>query len=210
MRILTISDEESKKIWDHYKPGMFKKYDLILSAGDLHPEYLNFIVTLSNLPVLYVHGNHDEKYAVKPPEGCDCIEDMIYVHNGIRILGLGGSMRYRRGLYQYDENAMQKRVRRWRLQRQLKRLGGFDILLTHAPMKGFHDGEDRCHQGFSVFQELLEQYQPKYFIHGHVHMNYGKKPRVSVFGNTVVINAYEKFEFEYDDPALLTSPESFR
>ena len=206
MRILTISDTESKKIWDHYQPGMFKGYDLILSAGDLKPEYLTFIVTLSNLPVLYVHGNHDENYAVKPPEGCECIEDRIYVHNGIRILGLGGSMRYRRGQHQYTEK--ERRIRRLKL--RLKRFGGFDVLLAHAPMKDFHDAEDTCHQGFAAFQTLLEQYQPKYFIHGHVHMNYGKVPRVSVFGKTVVINAYNQFDFEYDDPALLTNPEQFR
>lgn len=48
-------------------------------------------------PSLYVHGNHDDKYNVKPPEGCICIEDEIYEYEGVRFLGLGGSNRYKPG-----------------------------------------------------------------------------------------------------------------
>lgn len=202
MKILTMADVESSYFWGACERKDLKKYDLILSAGDLNPQYLIYIETLSNQPLLYIHGNHDEKYAHEPPEGCECIEDRIYVHDGIRILGLGGSMRYRNGLHQYREKDMRRRI--FRLKRQLKKFGGFDILLTHAPMKDFHDADDLCHQGFAALRELVEQYQPKYFIHGHVHMNYGlKTPRLSMFGNTIVINAYHYFAFEYDDPAIL-------
>ena len=76
-------------MWDFYEPGKLKDIDLIISCGDLNPDYLMFLVTLSNVPVLYVHGNHDEKYETKPPEGCVCIEDDIFVFKGVRILGLG-------------------------------------------------------------------------------------------------------------------------
>jgi Icc-related predicted phosphoesterase len=69
--------------------------------------------------------------------------------------------------------------------------------VTHAPARGLHDDEDPCHQGFHVFNELIEQYHPKLFVHGHVHMNYGRKfPREDVVGDTRVINAYEKFMVE--------------
>ena len=161
--------------------------------------FITFVETFANVPLLYVHGNHDEKYKAIPPEGCVCIEDSIYVHNGIRILGLGGCMRYRPGAHQYTEAEMEKRVKK--LRRKIKRLGGIDILVTHAPMRGFHDGEDTCHQGFAVFEALLNDYQPKYFLHGHVHMNYGlKTPRVSQFAQTTVINAYRSFDFDYENP----------
>ena len=79
MKILAIADEESRYLWDFYEPGKLKDIDLIISCGDLNPDYLMFLVTLSNVPVLYVHGNHDEKYETKPPEGCVCIEDDIFV-----------------------------------------------------------------------------------------------------------------------------------
>lgn len=198
MNILVLSDTESAALWDYYQPGKLEGIDLVLSCGDLSPHYLSFIETFSNVPVLYVHGNHDEKYAACPPEGCFCIEDDIYVHEGVRILGLGGCMRYRPGAHQYTEKEMQRRVRRLWL--KLKRYGGFDILLTHAPAADFHAGDDLCHKGFAVFRQLLKQYRPKYYIHGHVHMNYGlHTPRLSMLGETVVINGFRTYQFAYDD-----------
>lgn len=47
MKILLISDEEDKYLWDYYRPGRFDGIDLILSAGDLKPEYLSFLETIS-------------------------------------------------------------------------------------------------------------------------------------------------------------------
>ncbi len=70
MKILAVSDEESPVLWDYYTPGCLKEYDLILSCGDLKSEYLTFLVTMSRAPLLYVHGNHDEGYLSRPPEGC--------------------------------------------------------------------------------------------------------------------------------------------
>lgn len=82
MKILAIADEESKYLWDFYEKSKLEGIDLIISCGDLDPRYLSFLVTLSSVPVLYVHGNHDTKYERIPPDGCTCIEDQIYVHEG--------------------------------------------------------------------------------------------------------------------------------
>ena len=91
MNILLLADTEDPALWDYYQPGRFKGYDLILAAGDLKAEYLTFLVTMSNLPVFYVHGNHNAAYDRYPPEGCTCVDDRLVVYNGLRILGLGGS-----------------------------------------------------------------------------------------------------------------------
>ncbi len=206
MKIMAMADVESTYIWDHYQKGMFDGIDLILSAGDLNPRYLTFIETLSNVPLLYVHGNHDEKYRYDKPEGCICIDDDLYIHNGIRILGLGGCMRYRPGAHQYTEGEMRRRILRMTL--KLKRYGGFDILLPHAPLAGFHDAEDPCHRGFEAYRKLLEQYHPEYFIHGHIHMDYGlNSPRLACYKETVVINAFRTYTFNYGDPAVRTEAE---
>ena len=61
MKILAISDEESKSLWDFFDREKVEGVDLIISCGDLDPRYLSFLVTLVNVPVLYVHGNHDGK-----------------------------------------------------------------------------------------------------------------------------------------------------
>lgn len=197
MRILAVSDVESKLYWDYYKRGMLDDIDLIISCGDLDPRYLSFLVTMASVPVLYVHGNHDTKYESVPPEGCVCIEDDIYVYQGVRILGLGGSMRYKPGAHQYTEKEMQKRIRR--LRHKLWRKGGFDILVTHAPAYQLNDGLDLPHQGFRAFLDLMKRYRPKYFLHGHVHISYGRKhKRYDKYEDTHVINTYEKCIFDYE------------
>lgn len=196
MKILAIADEESKYLWDHFEQSKLDGIDLIISCGDLDPRYLSFLATFARCPVLYVHGNHDKKYKQIPPEGCICIEDEIFVYKGIRILGLGGSMQYASNVHQYTEKEMGKRVKklRWKLFWN----HGFDILVTHAPAYGINDGDDLPHRGFEVFKTLLDKYAPKFFLHGHVHLNYGNsKKQIDTYNNTQIINAFERCEFEY-------------
>ena len=107
MKVLLIADEEDKKLYDYYDPAELRDVDLIVSAGDLNPHYLEFLVTAGHAPLLYVHGNHDNCYDTMPPLGCDCVDDRIYDFRGLRILGLGGSMRYKEGNYMYTEREME-------------------------------------------------------------------------------------------------------
>ena len=145
-----------------------------------------------------MHGNHDGRYERKPPEGCTCIEDTIYTHNGLRILGLGGSMRYRPGPHMYTEREMRSRVRKLRF--KLWRSKGFDILLTHAPAYQLGDDTDLAHTGFSVFLELLDKYKPRYLVHGHVHQSYRHDfQRIRQHGNTLSINAYGYYILDIEE-----------
>ena len=195
MKILLLADVESRYLWDYYQPGRLDGYNLLLSCGDLSAQYLSFLVTMGRAPLLYVHGNHDQTYAQRPPEGCDCIEDKLVTVNGLRILGLGGSIRYSGGTNQYTEREMARRL--MRLWPRILLAGGVDIVLTHSPAKGLGDGGDPAHEGFACFLKLLDAFHPRYFIHGHVHMNYGANiERVRSYGETTVINAYERYELE--------------
>ena len=197
MKILAIADEESKYLWDFFEKSKLEGIDLIISCGDLDPRYLSFLATFTSAPVLYVHGNHDDKYENIPPDGCICIDDKIYVHEGVRILGLGGSMRYKPGNYQFTEGEMKRRV--FKLLPNIFWRRGFDILVTHAPAYQLNDGRDLPHQGFKVFLKLMEKYKPKFFLHGHVHMSYGRNhKRYDRFQDTHVVNAYDRFVFDYD------------
>lgn len=198
MRILAVADEECPALWDYYTPGKLKEYDLIISCGDLKASYLSFLVTMARCPVLYVHGNHDESYDKRPPEGCDCIEDRLVTYNGIRILGLGGSVWYHPGKYQHTEEEMKRRIRKLRF--QLWKAGGVDIVVTHAPPKGVGDLNDNAHQGFEAFLELLDKYHPMYLLHGHVHLRYGvDRTRERIYGNTQVINTCERYVLDLPD-----------
>ena len=62
MKILLLADEESKYLWDYFDKSKLEGIDLIISCGDLSPQYLSFLATFSHAPVLYVHGNHDVCY----------------------------------------------------------------------------------------------------------------------------------------------------
>ena len=110
MRILLLADQADPNLWEHLDKRKLEGVDLVLSCGDLPAAYLSFLTCFTPAPILYIHGNHDGRYEKNPPEGCTCIEDTIYVHNGVRILGLGGCMRYNRGQHQYTEKQMVQRM----------------------------------------------------------------------------------------------------
>lgn len=195
MRVLAISDEPAPRFYEYYRDGVLADYDLILSCGDLKRNYLEFLVTMARCPLLYVHGNHDESFDTRPPEGCICVDGQVYVYKGVRILGLGGSHKYRDGSHLYTQSQMDKRLRKLWL--PLKKAGGVDILLTHAPAAGLGDLDSLAHQGFRTFNTILDRYHPAYLVHGHIHPNYGVDvPRRTVYGDTTILNAYGFAEFE--------------
>lgn len=199
MRILLLADEPAPRLWTYFRREQLAGVDLILSCGDLPAEYLSFLTCFTHAPILYVYGNHDGGYNTQPPEGCICIEDRIYNFEGLRILGLGGSVRYRRDAGEktmYTQAEMERRIRRLRY--PLWRSGGFDILLAHAPAAGVGDGQDIAHSGFKSFRTLIDRFQPQYFIHGHVHKTYcgASFERVRQLGSTTVINAWQDYVLE--------------
>ncbi len=199
MRILALADEPSDRLWGDRCREALSGIDLILSAGDLPSSYLSFITCFTNAPVIYVHGNHDDKYAQKPPEGCLCADGKIVQLKGVRILGLGGSLRYRPdAVNMYSEQEMEDRIRslRW----SLRSTGGFDILLTHSPIRGVGDQDHISHRGFECFGPLLDKYRPAVMIHGHVHQAYSAFfQRQRDYHGIPVINASTSYVFDLPD-----------
>ena len=196
-RILAVADDESRCYYEDYRKGNLDGFDLILACGDLHRTYLEFLTTMAKCPVLYIRGNHDDPLMEEPPGGCICVEDQVYVHEGLRIAGLGGSYRYRDGRNMFTEAQMRKRARR--LMPKIRRHNGLDILMTHAPARGINDFDSLSHRGFETFRDLLDRYHPQVFVHGHIHKNYGVRiPQRTEWNGTTVINAYEHCIFEIE------------
>lgn len=189
VKVLLVSDVEDSYIWDHFDHERFKDIELVISCGDLKADYLEYIANMIKAPVLYVNGNHDTRYLEKPPGGCIPIDDKIFVYKNIRILGLGGSIDYNKGVFQYSQKEMHKRVLKLKL--SLWKHKGFDILVTHSPAKGIGDGKDICHQGFEAFVDVLNKYSPKYFFYGHQHLEYGNGARKMIYNTTITINAFK-------------------
>ena len=198
MKIMVLADTADKALWDYLDKRLLEGVELVLACGDLPAEYLSFLTCFTNAPIVYVHGNHDKSYEKKPPEGCICAEDDIVVVNGVRVLGLGGSMRYRPGEpHMYTDREMYRRVRRlwWKLRRHK----GFDILLTHAPARGVGDMEDVPHRGFEAFLGLMDHWHPRFLVYGHVHQEYGALgfARERQYGETTCVNAYKRYVIEF-------------
>jgi Icc-related predicted phosphoesterase len=180
--------------------------DLVLSCGDLPFDYLEYIVSCCNVPLLYVPGNHDPELrpeddtftplrAEPPsrgPEGCINVDGKVLEAAGLRVAGLGGSMRYRPGPNQYTQAQMRWRALRIEMLARLKRgTAGrrLDVLVTHAPPEEVGSKEqDLAHQGFTAFSRLHRNLAPWLHVHGHVHP-YGVAQPVLKVGVTEIVNA---------------------
>lgn len=183
MLFLTVSDEVVPAIYSLNIKERFRGIDCVLGCGDLPPYYLEFIVTMLGKPCFYVHGNHnDVEYTeggeeLHAPRGCVLIEGRSVLHEGLLLAGLGGSIRYNQeSSQQYTETQML--VRLWALAPRLMlnrlRYGRYlDVMLTHAPPLGIHNGPDYPHRGFRAFLTLMDYFAPRYLIHGHIHRSYG-------------------------------------
>ena len=199
MKILVVADEESRSLWDNYSPEKLDGVDLIISCGDLRAEYLEFLATMVKCPGLYVPGNHDERYVESPPGGCTCIDGKIFRYNGLRILGFGGSMKYKEGPYMFTERQMRHRI--WKAKTSIIMRGGFDILVTHAPVMGYGDLTDLPHRGYKCFNDLIWKCRPAYMRHGHVHASYGGRfRRITEHPSGVrIVNGYDKYYLDFDE-----------
>jgi Icc-related predicted phosphoesterase len=195
MKILTVSDYVEPKLYQQFDAQTFTHIDLILSCGDLPPEYLAFLAKALNAPLYYVRGNHDIRYGYKTPPGCMDLNGRIDQFKGISFLGLEGSRWYNGGPHQYKERQMRAMVRK--LRPKIWWHGKVDVILTHAPPWQIHDAEDECHRGFKVFRWLIEHYTPRYFIHGHIHAQFNDPAeRITVVNQTKVVNSYGYWIFE--------------
>jgi predicted phosphodiesterase len=199
MKILSISDMVVPELSEQFDAREFDGVELVLSCGDLPPEYLASIRERLDVPLYYIRGNHDIRYQNSPPVGCLDIHQRWITFKGLRIMGLEGSRWYNGGPIQYRDYQMRQMI--WRMTPGLWFKGGVDMVITHAPPRHIHDAEDRCHRGFDSFLNLINRFKPRYFIHGHIHA-YITDPsqRVTLVGNTHVINtfAYHLLEVDYE------------
>ncbi len=199
-RVLSLSDKVVSTI---HSPSLIKRFrgvDLILGCGDLPYYYLEFALSMLDVPLLFVRGNHDKivEYSseghqrVGPHGGINLHRKVIRL-NGFSLAGVEGSLRYRVGPYQYSQADMWRHVISLIPGMVANRLiyGRFlDIFVTHAPPAGVHDAEDLPHQGINAFNWLLKVFKPRYHYHGHIHIYRPDAVRTSIVGSTTVINTF--------------------
>ena len=198
MRILAVSDVEDEAVTASAESKV-GTIDLVISCGDLDYEYLDFVGTALGVPLRAVHGNHDV-----PPENNDDPAIAVWWHgvdlhgravsvNGLLIAGLQGSPIYSSGPYQSGELDIWLAILRMApslIVNRLRRGRFLDVLVTHAPPRGIHEGADRAHRGFGALRTFLRLFQPRYHLHGHTHVYDRRTQTTTQFGRTTVMNAY--------------------
>lgn len=212
LKILVVSDRIVKAIYSPQLRELHCDAELVLSCGDLPYYYLEYIVTMLPIPLLYVYGNHDKTQymsdgrTVTKPEGCVDIDGRVVRERGLLIAGLGGSMRYHPGaINQYTEGEMRARILRLIPRLLLNKVfyGRYlDILVTHSPPLGIHDGQDLPHTGFKSLLTLMRYFRPRYMLHGHKHVYRNDSITASQYHRTSVVNVYPSrvIQWEYNTP----------
>jgi len=218
--ILVVADHVDPLIYNGSIKERFSRTDIVLSCGDLNPEYYDFIVTSLNIPFFYVLGNHSSFTLKKDltPHNSSWINKPMKTFQGGILLegkvfylkkwdliigGLGGSRRYNKGDNQYTEGEMFLRIlsmlpRLW--WNRIFRGRYLDIFVTHASPRKVNDREDTCHQGFSVFRWFLRRFRPRYQLHGHIHIYDANEERRVRYADTEVINCYDHYELKWGGP----------
>jgi len=214
MKILCIADHIDPLVYSAGIKTRFKDVGLVLSAGDLPLNYYDFIMSTLNKPLLFVFGNHNLKGLEQFRGVSDAlsrfsplrreVEPMaggaIYVNGrvrrerGVLVAGMGGSRWYNGGENQYTDLQSYLRLALLvpRLLLNRLRYGRYlDVLLTHAPPRGVHDGEDPCHRGFRALLWFMRVFKPRFLVHGHIHLYSGDAQRVTRYLETTVVNAYD-------------------
>lgn len=203
MKILALSDQVVEHLYSPSVKNHFGDVDLVVGCGDLPLYYLEYVVTMLNVPLTHVPGNHDpppsssesewdQKGCDGNVEGCGNIDGAVVGEQGLLLAGLGGSIRYRPdGVHQYTQGEMARRVLALtpRLWWNRLRYGRFlDILVTHSPPRGIHDANDPAHVGFVAFNRFIARFRPRYLLHGHSHVWGRTVVTTTQVGQTAVLN----------------------
>jgi len=190
MKVLTVSDQVDPTLYERFDRARWRDVELLISCGDLPPEYLDFLCTELGCPVLYVRGNHDGGYSRDAYAGCFNLHGKVWNSRGLSIVGFEGCRRYNHGDVQYTEREMRWNI--WKTTRGLKKV---DLVVTHAPPCGCNDLPDPCHSGFECYRDLVHRFHPKYLIHGHSHL-YGGQKRLGQIEDTTAVNAFGHYVLE--------------
>ncbi len=208
VKILAISDDVSSAIYSPSIRERFGEVALVLSCGDLPYSYLEYIMSMLNAPCFFVHGNHDRDehlasgHTLTRPDGWVNLDGRTAMARGILLAGLEGSFRYKPyAPYQYTEAEMSAKILRMTPALWMNRVrhGRYlDVLITHAPPFGIHDGDDLPHRGFKALLGFMARFRPRYLLHGHQHL-YRQETYRTCYLDTEIINVYPYRIIELED-----------
>lgn len=199
VKILVVSDEVVDRLYSLCASGHFREIELILGCGDLPYPYLENLLTMLNVPLFYVPGNHDPNYNpenhLARVEGGSNVDLKLVRFKKFLIGGFGGSVRYRPdGTNQHSQTDAYLRAFRMLPRLWLNRMNygrALDILITHSPPLGIHDDDTQAHQGLRAINWLIHVAKPRYHFHGHTHFLRGNlSPSETTHALTKIVNVF--------------------
>jgi len=201
MKLLSVSDKELPQIYGPHIKSRFEDIDLVFGCGDLSYYYLEYIISMLDVPLYYVRGNHanlvEDGVAGprKEPWGAVDVHRQVLQEpkTGLLIAGIEGSLRYNLGRYQYSQIQMWYMVLHLvpkLLWNKVKYGRYLDVFISHAPPWGIHDQSDPAHQGVKAFIWLIKTFQPALHLHGHIHVYTPNTVTETRIGKTLVLNTY--------------------
>lgn len=230
LKVLAVTDEVDPRIYSTSLRDRMGDIDLVVSCGDLPASYLEFLTDVLHRDVYYVLGNHAEELVREgqrgeprhPLGGTDLgFKIVTDKRTGVIFAGLPGSPRYSEfAPVQFTEWQMT-----WRILKMMPRLmwnkarhgRAMDILVTHSPPRDVGDREDAAHRGFEVMRKLIKWADPRYHLHGHVHLYDRSGGHINTLHNTQVINVYPYQRLDLDlahlpdvEPLHNANPDSIR
>ena len=189
IRILAASDEPDRALDSAGNREALGSIDLVVGAGDLSPEEVQFLGDAFPAPLVYVRGNHDRggpwPALDRLPAAATGVDDRALP--GVTVLALPWPAAS-------DDSAKRDEGSAWR---QVVRAVGLRLLLpgsrpwlviSHAPPRDAGDTpDDPYHVGFAAYRTVLERLKPRLWLHGHTTWAASRTPIVDR-GRTTLIN----------------------
>ena len=199
MKILAVSDQVVDRLYSLVPQGHFAGVEMVLGCGDLPYSYLEYIVSMLNVPMFYVPGNHDPAYSLRSPnaraEGGVNLDLRLARSRGLLMGGFGGCNQYRPdSVNQYTQSDAALRALRLLpglLWNRLRYGRSLDVFITHSPAFGVHDEEEQAHRGLRALNWIIRLARPRYHLHGHTHFfRNNLEPSATRMGVTTSINVF--------------------
>ena len=198
IRLLAVSDEQERAFDFEENRSAIPPVDAIVGAGDLEPDYLDFLAHTFAAPLLYVRGNHDRganwgTLGERLPHPLDGKPERLA---GLTVAGLSwpGELEDRA---LHDDRAAWRQALGFFARRRFR---GPVIMVSHVPPLGLGDTpEDRYHRGFAAYHWLCRRVQPVLWLHGHTNMAAATNWRTS-WGGTTLINVTGAVLIELGNP----------
>ncbi len=148
----------------------------MLACGDIGDQAILKVADAYTPDAVYaVRGNHD---TLKPfPSGVVDLHLKVVTFRGLRFGGFAGSWRYKpEGHFLYRQEDVDA---------AMADFPPVDVFIAHNAPAGIHEADAHVHQGFRAFNGYIERAKPRYFIHGHHHVD-----AMTMVGATAVVGVY--------------------